>query len=202
MSNRRKQVHAFLLVAFLITPLLPAVTVNTMNLPDLVERAERVFHGRCVKVEKTEQEVAGIPVIEYSFVVRRAIKGTQEGESVVFRQLQSQGPRGIADVPSYAVGDELLLFLKKESRVGLTSPVGLSQGTFAVKRYPGGRVAVINSLRNRNLTAGLSLERGTMLGLTTAEYEMLGQGQPLPIETFSSVISRVVRFQRPEDLTK
>jgi hypothetical protein len=202
MSNRRKQITSFLLVAFLISPFLPAVTINIMNLPDMVERAERVFHGRCTMVENTEQEVAGIPVTQYTFVVRKAIKGTQEGETVVFRQLRSEGPRGLADVPSYSVGDELLLFLKKESRVGLTSPVGLAQGAFAVKRFPGGRIAVINSVKNRNLTAGLSLERGTSLGLTPAEYEMLGQGEAVPLETFSSVVSRLVHFKRPEDVTE
>lgn len=36
--------------------------------------------------------------------------------------------------PSYLVGDELVLFLTKESRLGLCAPVGLDQGALRVQR--------------------------------------------------------------------
>ena len=38
----------------------------------------------------------------------------------------------VAGLPTYHVGEEVVLFLRNDSRRGFTSPVGFSQGTYRV----------------------------------------------------------------------
>jgi hypothetical protein len=40
-------------------------------------------------------------------------------------------------LPRYSIGEELVLFLRNESRRGFTSPVGLGQGAYHVTRHQG-----------------------------------------------------------------
>ena len=40
----------------------------------------------------------------------------------------------VAGVPAYDAGDEIVLFLRTPSRRGFTSPVGLAQGAYRVRR--------------------------------------------------------------------
>jgi hypothetical protein len=84
--------------------------------------------GQCLAVHETQNE-AGQTVTEFHFKVVEAIKGVSE-DQVTVRQLG--GRNGL--LPSYAVGQEVLLFLHPESLAGLTSPVGFGQGTFTVVR--------------------------------------------------------------------
>lgn len=105
-----------------------AMSVRALSLEDLSRRADRIFLGQCLAVRETQNEV-GQPVTEFRFKVVEAIKGVS-GDEVTVRQLG--GGNGL--VPSYAVGQEVLLFLHPESPAGLTSPVGFRQGTFTVVR--------------------------------------------------------------------
>ena len=56
----------------------------------------------------------------------------------------------IEGMPRYSPGQEYLLFLNQESRLGFSSPIGLIQGAFRV-RGQGTSRTVINGLRNANL---------------------------------------------------
>ena len=51
--------------------------VRRVNLTEMTVLADRVFVGRCLSVEETEEEIAGgiLPVTRYTFEVERAIKG-------------------------------------------------------------------------------------------------------------------------------
>jgi hypothetical protein len=105
-----------------------AMSVRTLSLEDLTRRADRIFLGQCLAVRDTRSEV-GQPITEISFKVLEAVKGVS-GDTLTIRQLG--GGSGL--VPSYAVGQEVFLFLHPESSAGLTSPVGFGQGTFTVVR--------------------------------------------------------------------
>ena len=56
----------------------------------------------------------------------------------------------IEGMPGYVPGQEYLLFLNQESRLGFSSPIGLIQGAFRV-RGQGTSRTVINGMRNANL---------------------------------------------------
>jgi len=91
----------------------------------------------------------------------------------------------------------LVLFLKKDSRRGLTSPGGLGQGTFIVKKNGRGAAEVMNLVGNRNLGAGLSA--GDESGLTTEQLATLRSGRGIPLSSFASVVNKVVRLHGPDN---
>jgi hypothetical protein len=71
-----------------------ATSVKIVNIDEMVQASNRVFHGRCLSARETTHS-NGLPIVEYTFLVRDGLKGTVEGETVVFRQVQGAGPRGL-----------------------------------------------------------------------------------------------------------
>jgi hypothetical protein len=146
--------------------------VLRFNLEEMTVTAERIFLGRCISVEKTEEMIAQgmMPVTRYTFEVERAIKG-ELPQVVTFTQLGHPASRAVGKggVPSkqksaltpgslfhgtreYKVGERSVLFLIKEYANGkVTRPVGLYQGVFEVSRMPSGREVVRNSINNSGL---------------------------------------------------
>jgi hypothetical protein len=151
--------------------------VLRFNLEEMTATADRIFVGRCIAVEETEELVAqGImPVTRYSFEVERVLKGRLP-RLTTFRQLghpprPASGKGGgmtmhgravtrdtfIHGMSEYRAGDRVVLFLIK-NYLGdkVTYPVGLYQGAFFVSRMPSGQELARNSINN--------------LGLFTAPY--------------------------------
>jgi hypothetical protein len=146
--------------------------VLRFNLEEMTVTAERIFVGRCVSVEETEEMIAQgmMPVTRYTFEVERAIKGRLP-QVVTFTQLGHPARRSIGKggVPNkeranpgpksffhatreYKVGERSVLFLIKEYTDGkVTRPVGLYQGVFEVSRMPSGKEVVRNSINNSGL---------------------------------------------------
>jgi hypothetical protein len=93
---------------------------------------------------------SGLPATWITLDVRRAVKGPGDARLTVKQYGAAEPlPDGtltrIAGVPRYAVGEEVVLFLRGESRRGFTSTIGLGQGTFRVRRV-GGRAEVRSDL--------------------------------------------------------
>ena len=185
-----------LVVLALSTSLTTGTSVRIVNLFEMVQLADRVFWGKCLSAVKKSEESTLLPVVEYVFEVRRAIKGVRTGERVVFRQVQGaqRGVVGIPGIPHYRKGQEILLFLHGDSRLGLTSPVGLAQGTFRLERTREGDIGFINALENRNLGYRLSVEEARDSGVTRGELMQIELKQPIPIEIFTSLIEKVKRY--------
>ena len=173
---------------------LGATTVQTVNLFEMVKLADRVFWGTCLKM-KTEQDGAtGLWVTAYTFEVREGIKGVSAGETIVFRQISpGQKGFGIPGLPQYHEGQQALLFLHANSRIGLTSPVGLSQGVFQVQKIQD-YLAVSNSLSNRNLAHNVSAELALGSGLTDQEQGTLEKANPIPITRFLSLVEKIQSY--------
>lgn len=147
------------------------------NLEEMTYAANRIFVGRCVSVEETEEMIAGgvMPVTIYTFEVERAVKGRLP-KQLTFRQLGHPAKRahgkggqitmhGRAVSPNtffhgmseYREGDRMILFLIADYLDGkVTRPAGLYQGAFYVSDMPSGEKMVRNSINN--------------LGLFTAPY--------------------------------
>lgn len=170
-----------LLVALAVLIEIPATAAHhavlRFNLEEMTATADRIFVGRCVTVEQTEERIAQgvMPVTRYSFEVERVLKGRLPG-LITFRQIghpsrRASGKGGeiqmhgqsltqktfIHGMSEYRVGDRVVLFLIRNYMDGkVTYPVGLYQGAFFVSRLPSGQELARNSINN--------------LGLFTAPY--------------------------------
>ena len=176
---------------------LTATTVRIVNLSEMVQASDRVFHGRCVSAREMTHS-NGLPIVEYTFLVSNGIKGTVEGERVVFRQLQASRARGfgIAGLPVFRKGQDLVLFLAADSRIGLTSPTGLSQGVFSVLQDRRGKLAIVNSFKNQNLTHDLEPSRLYKMGLKHSQAELLRRQGPISLEALSEAVRTIDAYQR------
>lgn len=194
MSWHRARQRIWLLFLVFSGTELGATTVQTVNLFEMVRLADRVFWGTCLKMKTEQDGTTGLLVTAYTFEVREGIKGVSSGETVVFRQI-SQGQKGfgIPGLPQYPEGQQALLFLHADSRIGLTSPVGLSQGVFQVEKIQD-YLAVSNSLGNRNLAHNISAELVGGSGLTDHEKEVLEKPHPIPLSRFLSLVDKIQSF--------
>ena len=109
-----------------------ATSVLPLDLDQITAAAKHIVYVRCTSNEVQADPTVGVVTVT-SFVVLDRAKGG-EGASFTVRQ-----PGGELDgvainyhVPKFAVGDEYVLFMPPSSPLGLASPVGLSQGAFAV----------------------------------------------------------------------
>ena len=167
---------------------LTATTVRIVNLSEMVRASDRIFHGRCVSSREMTHS-NGLPVVEYTFLVTDGLKGTVEGESVVFRQLQTSRARGfvIAGLPVFRKGQDLVLFLAADSRIGLTSPIGLSQGVFSVLEDRRGRLSIVNGMKNQNLSRDLEPSRLHKMGLEHSQAELLRSQGPISLKALRTI---------------
>ncbi len=194
MSWRRARQGIWLWFLVFFGTQLGATTVQTVNLFEMVRLADRVFWGTCLKMKTAQDGATGLLVTAYTFQVREGIKGVSAGETVVFRQISaSQKGFGIPGLPQYHEGQEALLFLHADSRIGLTSPVGLSQGVFQVERVQD-YLAVTNSLGNRNLAHNVSAELAVGSGLTDHDQGALEKANPIPLSRFLSLVDKIQSY--------
>lgn len=191
-----KKTTAFSTAFILILGTLWATSVKPVNLQEMVGSAERIFWGSCVSVEETTL-ASGLVATQYTFQVRRGLKGVEAGEMVTFRQLQSNDRRKLSlpGLPSFRKGQESLIFLHGESRLGLTSPVGLQQGVFRLQQDEQG-LSVINGMQNSNLDYELPEINMRSAGLAGRERELLSSKQPIPLDTFAALVAKFDRLNQ------
>jgi hypothetical protein len=146
--------------------------VLRFNLEEMTATADRVFLGRCVGVEETEELIAQgmLPVTHYTFEVERAIKGrlprrltfsqlghpakhaTGKGGEIIVHGRAVTPDTFIHGMGEYQIGERFILFLIPNYLGGkLTYPVGLDQGAFVVSRMPSGQELVRNGINNLEL---------------------------------------------------
>ena len=139
-----------------------AMTVRPVNLDQMVHEADRVIVGRVLAAEDTFDQKR-LPITVYRIRVEDAIKG-EVGTTLEIRQLghRSKQPNPetgrifhIPGMPLYAPGESVLLLLNQDSRLGLTSPVGMMQGSFRLTKDKGGRELALNGVGNRGLLSGM-----------------------------------------------
>ena len=102
-----------------------SMTVLPMNLDQMTQDSGKIIHGKVVGIREEIHETLGIPVSVISVQIEECLKGDATGQ-VQFRQVKGMG------LPVYRQGDEIVIFLYPESKVGVTSPVGGDQGLFKV----------------------------------------------------------------------
>jgi len=166
------------------------------NIAELTTLADRIFIGTCLSVETKSITIEGQNAIvaEYTFEVSQAIKGAPSS-TLVFRQFgPAHGAGSIVGMPTYKIGKRYMLFLRKDSAYGLTSPIGLGQGAFLVLTNSNGTTQAINAYGNRGLfqekNASTPILRKPSLNL--AEQKLLARkAGPVRIENLVSIVKKL-----------
>lgn len=174
--------------ALWLTPATYALSVRTINLEETVRLSGQAFFGRCLETHDLPRDEGGIAVRAYRFLVLEPILNTQAGEIVEFHQVRGgRTAGGIFGMPEFQKGQELLLFLHPESRLGLTSPVGIHQGVFRPVRLADGETRFVNGAGNRNLAVNLRPEKA---GVAAAQVTALQEARPLRLDELRSLVER------------
>lgn len=166
-----------------------AASVRLLALDEIIDGAALSFEGKCVE-NRTERDSNGFIVTYTTFAVKESLKG-EVGTTHTIKQiggvLASEGISYKVDgVPSFAVGQDYVLFLHGVSKIGFSSPVGLGQGRFMIQRDETG-VKVTNGRDFRSMTAGTD---GLKLPGATAKL-LADSRQPvdyIDLEEFKAVV--------------
>ncbi len=128
---------------FLLSGVAVAATVLKLDNEQLSRRAEVIVHGRCTKATPRPGPNARISVVtDYEIQVTEFLKGGGEAAKVFsFTALGGKLEDGsgftISGSPTYAVNDELILFLDAvHPATGCRTAIGLGQGKFLVQPEP------------------------------------------------------------------
>jgi hypothetical protein len=172
---------------------LQATSVRPMDLDHLTQAAGMIVAGKVTHVESRPDQ-HGLPATFITIAVTEKIKGVQE-DALTIKQLGFQELPGdgramrLAGMPSYRLGEDVLLFLHQPSELGFTSPVGLGQGKYTVFEGAPGKRLVQNLFGNRNLfPQGQGAAGATEAGLALES----SQGRGLDYEIFVRAIKRRV----------
>ena len=189
--------------------------VLRFNLEEMTSTADRIFVGRCMTVEETEEIIARgqMPVTRYTFEVERAIKGNLP-KVITVRQIGHPAHRALGKggemtvhgraitpdtfihgMSEYHIGGRMLLFLIPNYLGGkVTYPVGLYQGAFIVSRMPSGQDLARNSIGNLGLfTAAYN---GTAMVAANAKFIFPERDNPLAQTQGLSVNSQALASKR------
>jgi hypothetical protein len=198
--------------------------VRRANLLDLTEFSTVIVSGRVVDV--TERlEPGNLPVRVVTLRIADVLKADdprarkpKPGQTYRFKQWNDPSLRWTdLRMPSYIVGEDVLLFLAATSTKGLTSPLALDQGKFTIrtvqKRGRTSRSAV-NARNNSNLpivdpeqgvapaaraAQGRSeLARLRDVALTAADTHLLTRGYsgPVEYEQLARLVKKLARGRR------
>lgn len=116
-----------------------ATSVLPLDLDQIIAGAQRVVHVRCTGNVVQPDPTVGVVTVT-TFVVLDRAKGPASA-SLTVRQPGGE-LNGIVvnyHVPKFSVGEEYVVFMPASSKLGLASPVGLSQGAFEVVRGKSGK---------------------------------------------------------------
>ena len=186
MRGGRVRASWLLAACLLAGPPILATTVLQMNLEGLCERSDKIFRGTVIQITEGSVALGGaqIPTVRYTIRVDDALKGTYSDEKgVPIAEIEMIGKMkpvkvgeaslmpAIPDMPSLTVGHDYLLFTTPPSEVGLSTTVGLGQGSFQISGKPGEEEAV-NALGNVGLFSGMPATEGLESG-RPLNYERL-----------------------------
>lgn len=162
-------VAAFIALSFVA---LAASTANAtvamqMNLAQMINGSDKVFVGTVIDVTESRVQGGGgeLPAITYRFRVSDTFKGDfEEIKGVKYTEVTMLGrikhikerKHPIEDFPLLYEGEEYLLAVAPAGPIGLTTTMGLGQGSFTLTGGSGGKVA-LNGANNIGLFSGMNV---------------------------------------------
>lgn len=125
-----------------------AASVLPLGLERLHGDAKLIFLGECLSNSVALDQQSGRVVTYTTFEVLETFKG-KTGRSHTIKQIGGKLPDAnlsvrISGVPQFEVGQRYVVFLPPASKLGFSSPVGLSQGMFTMKTDDKGAQVVSN----------------------------------------------------------
>ena len=125
-----------------------ASMVLPLGLDRLHSDAKLVFLGECLSNSVEFDQQSGRVVTYTTFEVLETYKG-KLGRSHTIKQVGGNLPQAnlnvrMSGVPQFEVGKHYVVFLPPASKLGFSSPVGLSQGMFLVKTDETGAQVISN----------------------------------------------------------
>jgi hypothetical protein len=190
----------FSLIALCLVPICPAqdaALARHRNLVDLTEEADVIVQGRVTSTKvEPHPEYSNLTTVLVQIQVADSLKGTPQ-KVVTFRQYLWD-VRARYGGGGYRKGDEILLFLRPVSRLGLTSPAGLEQGRFEITRPAKGRAIAVNGHQNVGLLEGLNESaRAKRVVLPAASQRLRGQAKgPMDLEDMKQTIRAIAGTQK------
>jgi len=163
-----------------------------LTVDQLVDQADRIVEGSIVSAKiEPHPQYPNLNTAVITVNVKKTLKGTAEGLHTYRQYLWNI--RDLQDGAGYQKGSNVLLMLNQTSAIGLTSPVGLTQGRFRILTVQGEQVA-INGHGNYNLftdTAAKLQRKGVTLDARLAQVVATQEevGGPVELEAFESLIS-------------
>jgi hypothetical protein len=149
----------------LAAPAALATTVMQLNLAQLVDRADRIYRGTVLTATEGTLEAGGgqLPIVTYQIRVDETFRGdTTVVKGVRVAEIRMLGKfarvrngalrrvSAVPEMPQLVVGQTYLLFATRPSAIGLSTTVGLAQGSFVISGEGKDEVAV-NGANNSGL---------------------------------------------------
>ncbi|MDP2759324.1 MAG: hypothetical protein Q8O64_02805 [Sideroxyarcus sp.] len=143
----RKFVFIFFAWAALAFPA-QAASVLPLYLDEIVADATVAFQGTCTDNRSELDSQTGMVVTYTTFSVSEVLKGSVASSHTIKQVGGRLGNRvfRVEGTPVFVVGAEYVVFLYGVSSAGFSSPVGLAQGQFAIRR--GARGAELSNGRD------------------------------------------------------
>jgi hypothetical protein len=127
---------------------------RSRNLAQLVAQSAVIVRGYVVSARvEPHPDLQHLFTVVVTLRVAETLKG-QAGRTFTFRQF-IWDVRDRYDAAGYRKGQHLLLLMNPATRYGLTSPAGLEQGRFRIRRDAAGQESAVNGRGNAGLFGGL-----------------------------------------------
>jgi hypothetical protein len=138
-----------------------ANSVLQLNLKDLCDRADGILRATVIDIKPGTVEAGGgkIPTVTYRLRVKETIGGQPRGvvDLTMVGNIKGEAAQGgvrrfplFTEIPRLEQGQDYLLFTTRPSRIGLSTTVGLGQGSFKIFTQ-GKKEYAVNSAQNRDL---------------------------------------------------
>lgn len=133
---------SFLVFCALLSPSW-ATTVLPVSLENMIDDAAIAFEGTCLENRTVRDPDTNMIVTFTAFAVKDVLKGKVAATHTIKQiggRLESEDlVYKIHGVPTFTVGAEYVVFLAGVSKIGFSSPIGLSQGQFSVRTNAKGK---------------------------------------------------------------
>jgi hypothetical protein len=188
---RRLVCAALLLLYALSAAAQRGAIVVGRNLAELTTQADTIVVARVVftKVEPHPQ-FHNLQTVVVTLSVSETWKGVPQN-TMSFRQF-IWDPRDIADSAAYRRGDEVLLLLNRVNEYGLTSPAGLNQGRFEIRRDAAGKAYALNGHGNEGLFTGLTGAAAARLSVRSRAVVEQSPRGPMPLDELRNLVREMV----------